>query len=74
MLLGRVIDSALATGPSGVFAEQLAADRWRRSRFFLLVRPVIFGLSAATNAVAIGAERACRWCCRGCTAGRWARR
>ncbi|MFC2969961.1 ABC transporter ATP-binding protein [Acidimangrovimonas pyrenivorans] len=53
MLLGRVIDSALASGADRVFA-----DNWMLfagfAAFYLIVRPAVFGLSTATNAVAVG--------------------
>ncbi len=52
LVLGRVIDVALATGPEDFLSQHwplLAAV----SGFFLLLRPVVFGLSAASNAIIV---------------------
>jgi ATP-binding cassette subfamily B protein len=52
LLLGFVIDTALDAGAAGFFAEQwpllLAV-----SVFFILVRPAVFGLSSAANAIVV---------------------
>jgi len=53
LILGRVIDTALAVGPDGFFA----AEVWfilGVIAFFLLVRPVFFGLSSLANSVIVG--------------------
>ena len=52
LLLGRVIDTALAAGPGQVFSQH-----WPLllgfAGFFLVARPLLFGLSAATNALVV---------------------
>ncbi|WP_425092392.1 ABC transporter ATP-binding protein [Tropicimonas sp. S265A] len=52
LLLGFVIDTALEAGASGFFAEHwpvfLAV-----AAFFVLLRPAIFGLSSAANAIVV---------------------
>jgi len=52
LLLGRVIDSALATEPAAYFATE-----WPLllvfSLFFLILRPLIFGLSAASTSIVV---------------------
>lgn len=52
LLLGKVIDTALAAGP-----QQLFSQRWPLllgfAGFFLVVRPLLFGLSSATNALVV---------------------
>ncbi|MDD9718057.1 ABC transporter ATP-binding protein [Dinoroseobacter sp. PD6] len=51
-LLGLVIDTALTAGPEGFFASE-----WPTvllfAAFFILIRPVIFGLSSAANAIVV---------------------
>lgn len=49
-ILGKVIDTAVASGPEGFFGANIAII-FAALAFFLLVRPVLFGLSAATNAI-----------------------
>ena len=52
MVLGRIIDTALAAGPATFLADHrglLLAS----VLFFVLVRPVAFGLSAVSNAVVV---------------------
>ena len=49
-ILGKVIDTAVASGPEGFFGANIAII-FAALVFFLLVRPVLFGLSAATNAI-----------------------
>ncbi len=53
LVLGKVIDAALASDPGEVFA-----GNWRlfslAAGFYLIVRPVVFGLSSASNAIVIG--------------------
>ncbi|OIQ33154.1 MAG: multidrug ABC transporter ATP-binding protein [Alphaproteobacteria bacterium MedPE-SWcel] len=51
-ILGLVIDTALESGPEGFFRENVATILGALA-FFLLVRPVLFGLSAASNAIII---------------------
>ncbi|NKX39326.1 ABC transporter ATP-binding protein [Tritonibacter mobilis] len=49
-ILGKVIDTAVASGPEGFFGANIAII-FAALAFFLLVRPLLFGLSAATNAI-----------------------
>jgi ATP-binding cassette subfamily B protein len=53
LLLGHVIDRALDAGPAVFFA-----DSWPMllgvAAFFMLLRPALFGLSAAANAIMVG--------------------
>ncbi|RVT83479.1 ABC transporter ATP-binding protein [Rhodobacteraceae bacterium CCMM004] len=52
LLLGAVIDAALAAGPDAVFGANL----WMFvgvAAFFMIVRPVLFGLSAASNGIVV---------------------
>ena len=52
-VLGRVIDAALASGPA-----QFMAENWLLlaggAAFFVIARPVMFGLSAAANSIVVG--------------------
>jgi len=52
LLLGRVIDTALAAGPAQVFSQH-----WPLllgfAVFFVVARPLLFGISAATNALVV---------------------
>ena len=53
LLLGRVIDTALASGPQSFFADNL----WLLAifvGFFLILRPIVFGLVAASNSIVLG--------------------
>ncbi|TYB86412.1 ABC transporter ATP-binding protein [Oceaniovalibus sp. ACAM 378] len=53
LMLGWVIDAALNTGAATFFGENL----WLLigvAAFFILVRPLLFGLSAASNAIIVG--------------------
>lgn len=53
LILGWVIDAALASGPAGFFAEHaglLAAF----VVFYLILRPMAFGVSSATNSIIVG--------------------
>ncbi|NIZ11838.1 ABC transporter ATP-binding protein [Phaeobacter sp. HF9A] len=51
-ILGLVIDTAIASGPDGFFSNNLATILGALA-FFLLLRPVLFGLSAASNAIIV---------------------
>ena len=51
-VLGRLIDTALAAGPEGFWAEQVGLIAFAAA-FFVLVRPLAFGLSAAANGIAV---------------------
>ena len=52
LLLGGVIDSVLASSPESVFS-----DNWRFllgfALFYLIVRPVVFGISSASSAITV---------------------
>ena len=53
IMLGLVIDAALDTGVTTFFAQNL----WMLigvGAFFMVVRPILFGLSAASNAIIVG--------------------
>ena len=53
ILLGQVIDLALASDPKGFFV-----DNWLFllgfAGFFMVLRPLLFGLSAAANSIVVG--------------------
>ena len=51
-LLGLVIDTALSAGPEGFFTSQWSMVLWFAA-FFILIRPVVFGLSSAANAIVV---------------------
>ena len=52
LILGAVIDGALASGTDAFFAEN-AAMLLGAAAFFLLARPLAFGVSAAANAIVV---------------------
>ncbi|MFW8633873.1 ABC transporter ATP-binding protein [Cribrihabitans pelagius] len=52
-ILGLVVDTAIASGPGQFFAPRNVAVIAGALAFFLLVRPVLFGLSAASNAIVV---------------------
>ena len=51
--LGMVIDSAINSGPSAFFSENMALILGFVA-FFILLRPIFFGLSAASNSIVVG--------------------
>jgi len=53
LILGRVIDGAVSTGPDGFFAPDNLALIIGALVFFLVARPILFGLSAASNAILV---------------------
>ncbi len=53
IILGRVIDTALAAGPEGFFSSNVLFLAGVLA-FFLILRPVAFGLSSAANSVVVG--------------------
>jgi ATP-binding cassette subfamily B protein len=53
-ILGLVIDTAIASGPERFFSAENLAVIALALGFFLLVRPALFGLSAASNAIIVG--------------------
>ena len=52
-ILGLVIDTALASGPEAFFSGGNLIVILGALGFFMLVRPVLFGLSAASNAIIV---------------------
>ncbi|MEL6806220.1 MAG: ABC transporter ATP-binding protein [Pseudomonadota bacterium] len=53
LILGRVIDATVALGPDGFFAVGNLALIMGALAFFLIARPILFGLSAATNSIIV---------------------
>lgn len=53
LILGWVIDAALATGPTDFFATHLSLLLWFLA-FYLLFRPLAFAASAASNSIIVG--------------------
>ncbi|MEO0381283.1 MAG: ABC transporter ATP-binding protein [Pseudomonadota bacterium] len=53
LILGRVIDATVALGPDGFFSVSNVALVMGALAFFLIARPILFGLSAATNAIIV---------------------
>ncbi|MEY4696552.1 MAG: hypothetical protein RIT14_980 [Pseudomonadota bacterium] len=53
LILGWVIDAALASGPQRFFADHLTLVV-AFVVFYMLVRPLSFGISAASNAIIVG--------------------
>ncbi len=51
-VLGRIIDTALASGPEAFFAENVGLILFAAA-FFVLIRPITFGLSAAANGITV---------------------
>ena len=52
-ILGRVIDTAIASGPEAFFSAANLAMILGALGFFLILRPILFGLSAASNSVIV---------------------
>ncbi len=53
VILGWVIDAALSSGPDRFFADHLSLLIWF-AVFYVILRPLAFGVSSASNAVVIG--------------------
>jgi ATP-binding cassette subfamily B protein len=53
LILGWVIDAALAAGPAAFFTDHLALLIWFVV-FYLIFRPLAFAVSAASNSIVIG--------------------
>ena len=53
LILGRVIDATVEYGPNGFFAAQNVGLIVGALAFFLLARPVLSGLSSASNAIIV---------------------
>lgn len=53
LFIGWVVDAVISTGPERFFAEHLGLVLWFLV-FYLILRPLTFGLAAAFNSVVIG--------------------
>ena len=53
LILGRIIDATVSLGPDGFFAVGNIGLVVGALVFFLVARPILFGLSAATNAIIV---------------------
>ncbi len=53
LILGRVIDATVALGPEGFFSVSNLGLVIAALAFFLIARPVLFGLSSATNSIIV---------------------
>ena len=53
-ILGMVVDTAVQSGPENLFSGSNMAGLVAAIAFFLLARPVLFGLSATANSVVVG--------------------
>ncbi|MEO0937470.1 MAG: ABC transporter ATP-binding protein [Pseudomonadota bacterium] len=53
LILGLVIDASLTLGPDGFFSVQNLGLILGALAFFLVARPVLFGLSSATNSMVV---------------------
>ncbi|WP_370302025.1 ABC transporter ATP-binding protein [Pseudooceanicola sp.] len=52
-ILGAVIDTSISSGPEGIFQGSNLAMIFGALAFFLLGRPVLMGLSSASNAIIV---------------------
>ncbi|MEO0633860.1 MAG: ABC transporter ATP-binding protein [Pseudomonadota bacterium] len=53
LILGRVIDATVELGPDGFFSVSNVGLIAAALAFFLIARPVLFGLSSATNSIMV---------------------
>ena len=53
LILGQVIDATVTLGPDGFFSATNIGLIAASLAFFLIARPVLFGLSAATNSIIV---------------------
>lgn len=53
LIMGWVIDAAIASGPSGFFTDHVALIVGS-ILFYMVLRPLAFGVSSASNAIVIG--------------------
>lgn len=53
LILGRVIDATVSLGPDGFFAAENTGLIVGALAFFLIARPVFFGLSSASNSIIV---------------------
>ncbi len=54
LVLGMVVDTAVQTNPDMLFSGSNLAKLAAGAAFFLLARPILFGMSATANSVVIG--------------------
>ena len=53
LILGMVVDATVASGPDTIFAGQNLAIMLGAVAFFLILRPLLFGLSSASNSILV---------------------
>ncbi|MCH9746727.1 MAG: ABC transporter ATP-binding protein/permease [Alphaproteobacteria bacterium] len=53
LILGRVIDATVTLGPDGFFAVENIGLIFGSVAFFLIARPVLFGLSSGSNSIIV---------------------
>ena len=53
-ILGRVIDATISTGPDAFFDGRNLGLILGAIAFFLIVRPILFGLTSASNSIIVG--------------------
>ncbi|GHG82850.1 ABC transporter ATP-binding protein [Pseudodonghicola xiamenensis] len=53
-ILGFVVDTAVGAGPDKLFTSANAMKLAAAVGFFLLVRPILFGMSSAANSIVVG--------------------
>jgi ATP-binding cassette subfamily B protein len=53
LILGWVIDAAVSSGPEGFFAQHMSLVVWFLV-FYLILRPLSFAVSSASNSIVIG--------------------
>ena len=53
LILGMVVDATVASGPDTIFAGQNLAIMLGAVTFFLILRPLLFGLSSASNSILV---------------------
>ncbi len=53
LILGWVVDAAVSSGPTGFFTDHGSLILWFLA-FYLLIRPLSFGVSSASNSVIVG--------------------
>ena len=53
LILGRVIDATVQLGPDGFFSLENVGLVVGALAFFLIARPILFGLSSATNSIIV---------------------
>ena len=53
LILGMVVDATVASGPDEIFVGQNLAIMLGAVAFFLILRPLLFGLSSASNSILV---------------------